>query len=185
MKKQVIITVLALGAILFGTMNAQAQDLGTEISTEVRLILEDVISFKTGSIAHGGQVDFTYSTAADYNSTKTANVPSSLIVTSTKSFEIKAKANGENFTDGTNNIPVDVVTIKPVMGGGTTTMEGTPNDIQLTTTDQTIINNADLGSMLVLDLDYEIPEARSSSSDILGKPAGTYTQTVTYTATAL
>ncbi|MCG2417937.1 peptidoglycan-binding protein LysM, partial [Aequorivita sp. F47161] len=38
---------------------------------------------------------------------------------------------------------------------------------------------------VVLELDYLIPAAKSSSSDILGKPAGTYTQTVTYTATAL
>ncbi|MCX8525528.1 peptidoglycan-binding protein LysM, partial [Chryseobacterium formosus] len=41
------------------------------------------------------------------------------------------------------------------------------------------------GSALTLNLDYMIPAAKSSSSDILGKPAGTYTQTVTYTATAL
>jgi len=33
--------------------------------------------------------------------------------------------------------------------------------------------------------DKTIPTAKSSSSDILGKPAGTYTLTVTHTATAL
>lgn len=182
MKKQVILSVFALGAILFGTINAQAQ-IGPEVTTNVNLILEDVISFETGSVANGGAVDFTYSTPGDYNSTKTANVPTSLIVTSTKSFDIKAKANGENFTDGTNDIPVDVLTIRS-LEGGTTTMNGTHEEIELSTSDQNIISGADFGSELVLELEYEIP-VQKSLDHILGKPAGTYTQTVTYTATAL
>lgn len=181
MKKQVIIAALAFGAFVFGTNNAQAQD---QISTQVNIVLSDVISFESGSIANGGLVAFNYVTAEDYNSTLSVKVPKSLKVTSTKNFDVKVKADGANFTDGTNDIPVDVLTIKPVPGG-TTTMGGTPNDVVLSTTDQTLIGGADLGSNLVLDLEYEIPEAKSSSSDILGKPAGTYTQTVTYTATAL
>ena len=63
-------------------------------------------------------------------------------------------------------------------------MSGTSSDVVLSTTDQMLISGADLGSQVVLELDYNIPATKSSSSDILGKPAGTYTQMVTYTATA-
>lgn len=183
MKKQFIFAALALGAIVFGTNNVLAQTTSPTATTTVNIILNDVISIDKGSVAAGGQVDFNYVTAADYNDGLGAvNVPNSLIVTSTKNFDIKVKAGGANFTHGTNNIPVDVLTIKATSGG---TMAGTKNPIVLSATDQVLVANAPLGSALNLNLDYEIPAAKSSSPDILGKPAGTYTQTVTYTATAL
>ena|SRR5690606_13039410 len=177
MKKQIIIATLALGAILFGTNNAQAQT----ATTAVNIKLSDVISIDEGSVANNGIVDFNYITAQDYNTTKTTTVPSSLIITSTKNFNVTVKAGGASFTDGTNNIPVDVLTIKAAGG----TMHGTQNTVVLSTNDQVLIGNAPLGSALKLNLDYEIPANESSSSKILGKPAGTYTQNVTYTATAL
>jgi len=180
MKKQLIIATLALGAIVFGTNNAQAQN--STATTTVNIILADVISIDNGSVAIGGEVAFNYVTAEDYNTSTTVNVPNSLIVTSTKNFDVKVKADGANFTNGTNVIPVNVLTIKAATGG---TMAGTQNSVVLSTTDQVLIANAPLGSALKLNLDYEIPAAKSSSPDILGKPAGTYTQTVTYTATAL
>lgn len=179
MKNQIILTALALGTFLVAQNQLQAQ-----ATTTVNITLADVISIDESlSSAAGGVVNFSYSTAEHYNSDQTVNVPTSLVVTSTSSFDIDVKANGENFTSGSDNIPVDVLTIQPVTGG-TTTMTGTPSNVELSTTDQKLITGADLGSELVLELDYLIPAAKSSSSDILGKPAGTYTQTVTYTATA-
>ena len=62
---------------------------------------------------------------------------------------------------------------------------GKSTPIILSTTDQVLVGSAALGLKLQLDLDYIIPKAKSSSTDILGKPAGSYTQTVTYTASAL
>lgn len=182
MKKQFIISALVFVAAIFGAQNAMAQSPTT--TTEIQIILADVIAIENDSKAAGGQVDFTYNSVDDYNSTKTANVPNSLIVTSTKSFDINVKANGEHFENGQETIPVNVVTIIPVEGG-TTTMEGTFTPVVLSTSNQKLITGASLGSKLVVDLEYEIPEVKSSSPDILGKTAGTYTQTVTYTATAL
>ena len=182
MKNQIILSTLALAAILFSANNTMAQN--HTASTKVSINLADVISIDKGSAAVGGLVEFNYNTAADYNSTKKSNVPSSLIVTSTKSFDINVKANGANFEKGRDMIPVNVLTIQPVTGG-TTTINGTPSNVVLSTTDQKLISGADLGNDLVLELDYVIPESKSSSSDILGKPSGTYTQSITYTATAL
>lgn len=179
MKKQIIIAALALGVFALGTNNVNAQN--HTATTAANIILVDVISID-GGVAIGGGVDFNFDTAEKYNTGLTVNVPNSLKVTSTKNFDIKVKADGANFTDGTNDIPVGVMTIQVAEGG---TMGGEPTTIVLTTTDQFLVSGADLGSSLTLDLDYIIPAAKSSSSDILGKPAGTYTQNVTYTATAL
>lgn len=183
MKKQIIIAVAALGAFLFGIGNAQAQN--HTATTTINIILADVISIHDGaenSAAIGGQVVLNFETAEHYNEGINAVVPNSLTVTSTTDFHIKVKANGTSFEGaGTESIPVDVMTIQ-VDGG---TMGGIATPVELSTTDQTLVTNAPLGSTLTLDLDYRIPAAKSSSSDILGKPAGTYTQTVTYTATTI
>ena len=181
MKKQIVIATLAFGAILFGTNNVQAQN--TTATTTVNITLNDVISIDAGSTAIGNSVDFNYVTAADYNTDQTITKANSLKVTSTKNFNVKVKAGGANFMNGTNLIPVNVLTIKAATAAGT--MGGTKTPVVLSATDQTLVSNAPLGSALILNLDYIIPAAKSSSSDILGKPAGTYKQTVIYTATAL
>ncbi len=176
------ITILAIATVVFTVNETFAQT--HTATTKISINLTDVISIENGSGAIGGVVEFNYMTAADYNSTKTAHVPASLIVTSTKNFDINVKANGANFEKGIDFIPVNVLTIKPVTGGSKP-MTGTPSNVVLSDTDQKLISGADLGGALVLELDYEIPQARSSSPDMMGKPAGTYIQTVTYTATAL
>ena len=181
MKKLIVITALTIGAMILGTNNVQAQN--TTATTTVNITLNDVISIDAGSTAIGNTVDFNYATAADYNSDQTITKANSLKVTSTKNFNVKVKAGGANFMNGTNLIPVNVLTIKAAAAAGT--MGGTKTAVVLSATDQTLVTNAPLGSALTLNLDYTIPAAKSSSSDILGKPAGTYTQTVTYTATAL
>ena len=181
MIKQIAISALTIGAIIVGTNNVKAQN--TTATTNVNITLNDVISIDAGSTAIGGTVAFNYVTAADYNSDQTVTKANSLKVTSTKNFNVKVKAGGPNFVNGSNSIPVDVLTIKAAEAPGS--MGGTKTAVVLSATDQILVSNAPLGSALTLNLDYTIPAARSSSSDILGKPAGTYTQTVTYTATAL
>ncbi|KPE52758.1 hypothetical protein [Chryseobacterium indologenes] len=181
MTKQIVITALTIGAIILGTHNVLAQN--TTATTTVNITLNDVISIDAGSTAIGGTVAFNYVTAADYNSEKTVAQASALKITSTKVFNVKVKAGGPTFVNGSNSIPVDVLTIKAAAASGT--MGGTKNDVVLSAGEKKLVENAPLGSALTLNLDYIIPAAKSSSSDILGKPAGTYTQTVTYTATAL
>ena len=181
MKNQIIFTALTLGAIILGTNTVQAQS--NTATTAVNIVLNDVISIDAGSVAIGGVVEFNYVTAADYNTDKTATVANSLKVTSTKPFNVNVKAAGLNFSDGTNLIPVDVLTIQgaAVVTGS---MGGSRPVRTLTDANQILVANAPLGSALALDISYTIPATESSSSKILGKPAGTYTQNVTYTATA-
>jgi len=117
MTKQIEIAVLTIGAIILGTNNVHAQN--TTATTTVNITLNDVISIDAGSTAIGNTVDFNYATAADYNSDQTINKANSLKVTSTKNFNVKVKAGGANFMNGTNLIPVNVLTIKAAAASGT------------------------------------------------------------------
>ncbi|MBA5245591.1 peptidoglycan-binding protein LysM [Marnyiella aurantia] len=180
MKKSFAIAALTFGVIVLGTNTVQAQN--TTATTTATITLGDVISIDAGSSAIGGTVAFNYATAADYNSAQTVTQDNAIKVTSTKNFTVNVKAEGANFQNGVNLIPVNVLTIKAATGGN---MAGTQNTVVLSTTNQPLIVNAPLGSARTLNIDYTIPAAKSSSSDILGKPAGVYTQKVIYTATAL
>ena len=184
MKKSFAIAALTIAAIVLGTDNVQAQALTASATTTATITLSDVISIDTGSVASGGTVGFNYASAADYNTAQTVDQASALKVTSTKAFDIKVRAGGTDFKNGSNLIPVSVLTItaKPSATKG---MGGDKAPIVLTENDQKLVTGALLGSALTLDLDYTIPAAKSSSSDILGKPAGKYTQTVIYTASTL
>ncbi|RQP13400.1 MAG: peptidoglycan-binding protein LysM [Chryseobacterium sp.] len=184
MKKQIIIAAATLGTIVFGTTAVKAQTTATSnaATTNVRLILQDVISIDAGSVASGGQVDFNYTNTTDYNTAKNVEVKNSLIVTSSKKFNVNVKAGGIDFVNGDAKIPVSVLQIKATEGG---TMTGTKNPaIKLSTTDQALVSGADLGARRSLNIDYSIA-AKDAQDHLLGKPEGTYTQTVIYTATAL
>lgn len=170
--------ILIFAALFLATTIAHAQ----LVSTAVNINLMDVLSIDAESAANGGTVDFRYETVEDYNSQKTTTIAKSLIVTFSKNFDVKVKANGEYFENGSNLIPINVITIQR---NQSSTLVGKSTPIVLSTKDQVLVGGAALGSKLQLDLDYIIPQSKSSSNDILGKPAGNYTQTVTYTATAL
>ena len=178
MKNQFVIAALALGAFVLGTNTIQAQ---ATASTNVNIILADVISIDAGSVANEGIVNFNYTTSADYNAAKNVTVPSSLIVTSSKNFDVKVKAEGTDFKNGANLIPVNVLDVEAVVGG---TMAGTYKKITLSTTDQLLVSNATLGAKKTLSIDYSISAVKAQTV-LLGKAPGTYTQKVKYTATAL
>ena len=180
--KNFILSSAALFAFaVLGTNSLSAQTTSTsnEATTTVNINLQDVISIDAGSVAAGGVVDFNYTNTTDYNNDKTVGVKNSLVVTSSKAFDVKVKADGENFENGAAVIPVDVLKIKAVEGGS---MTGTKNEITLSTEDQVLVSAADLGARRSLNIDYTIP-AEKAQTVLLGKPEGKYTQTVTYTAT--
>ncbi|MDQ0594539.1 hypothetical protein QFZ37_002908 [Chryseobacterium ginsenosidimutans] len=180
MKKQIVIAVLSLGALAIGTNHVRAQ-YSDHVGTSVNIILADVISIDEGSVASEGTVDFNYVNTTDYNSSKSVTVPNSLVINSSKNFDVKIKSDGANFVSGANTIPVDVLQVKAISGGS---LMGTMNEVTLSTSDQVLVSNASLGSKQALNIAYSI-SAEKASKVLLGKPKGAYTQTVTYTATAL
>lgn len=180
MKTNFVIAILALTATVFGT-KTYAQIDNPQAATTVLISVSDFISIDSRSMAVGGLVAFNYVSGDDYNITKTSNVPNSLIVTSNRNFGILVKADGANFTDGINNIPVNVLGITPADGG---TMLGIPHKLSLSTDNQTLVGISWFGIALRLNLNYEISAAKAASH-ILGRPPGNYIQTVTYTTVPL
>jgi hypothetical protein len=180
MKKQIVITALSLGAITIGTNRVLAQN-SEKVSTSVNIILADVIAMDIGTGASEGAVDFNYGSTKDYNSSKNVTVPNSLVIISSKNFDVKVKSEGTHFVSGANVIPVDILQVKAIPGGS---LVGTLNEVTLSTTDQVLVSNASLGTKQSLNIAYSI-SSENASKVLLGKPQGTYTQKITYTATAL
>lgn len=180
MKRQIFITALSLVAIVLGTNKILAQN-SEQVSTSVNIILADIISMDVGSVASGGAVDFNYVNTADYNSSKNVTVPNSLVIISSKNFDVKVKSEGTHFVSGANVIPVDILQVKAIPGGS---LVGSLNEVTLSTTDQVLVSNASSGGKQSLNIAYSIP-AEKASKVLLGKPQGTYTQKIIYTATAL
>lgn len=180
MKKRIFITTLFMAAAALGTNLVLAQN-SAQVNSSVNIILADVISMDVGTVASGGAVDFNYVNTTDYNSSKNVTVPNSLVIISSKNFDVKVKSQGANFVSGANVIPVDILQVKAIPGGS---LMGTMNEVTLSTTDQILVSNASSGAKQSLNIAYSI-SAEKASNVLLGKPKGTYTQTVTYTATAL
>lgn len=174
-KKQIVFTTISIVALVFGPIAIQAQTSGS-----TGIVLNDVISIDSGA-ALGNAVDFEYRTAQDYNTAKSKTIENNLVVTSSKYFDVKVKANGNNFVNGSNVIPVNILKIKAVGGG---TMVGLFNEITLSTKDQKLVWVAIQGAEKSLNIQYSI-SAENAARVLLGKPAGTYSQTVTYSTTTL
>ncbi|MGG7467377.1 peptidoglycan-binding protein LysM [Chryseobacterium arthrosphaerae] len=180
MKKKIFISALSLGAIVWGTQQVMAQN-SERVSTSVNIILSDVIAMDIGSAASEGAVNFNYANTKDYNSPKNVTVPNSLVIISSKNFDVKVKSEGTHFVSGANLIPVDILQVKAIPGGS---LIGTLNEVTLSANDQVLVSNAGLGTRQSLNIAYSI-SAENASRVLLGKPHGTYTQKITYTATAL
>lgn len=185
MKKQLVFAVINLGAFILGIANIQGQEVNSssvdsnQAHTVVNISLSDIISIDEGSAASQGIVDFNYVTTTDYNSAKNVIVPNSLVITSSKTFDIKVKADAENFISGSNFIPVDVILIKALSNGD---LAGNLKEITLSTADQILIDNEPFGAQKSINIDYSI-SANKASTVLLGTAPGTYTQKITYTAT--
>lgn len=185
MKNHFVMPLVTLTAAFLGSMlKAQTQIYklsdSEPVSTLVNIILSDIISIDEGSVASQGIIDFNYLTTTDYNSAKNILIPNSLVITSSKTFDVKVKANAENFVSGSNFIPVDVISIKALSND---TLVGNLKEVTLSTADQILLDNEPFGAKKSINIDYSI-SAIKASKVLLGTVPGTYTQKITYTATA-
>lgn len=175
MKQKSLNIALAITVLLFGISATRGQT----ATTTVNLVLADVISIDLEATA--SSIAFKYETAEDYTNTKSTTSLKSLIINSSTNFEVKVKADGENFNNGTYNIPVNVLQIKALPEGS---MQGIFSTITLSTSNQKLIISAEKGLRKSVTLEYSI-SAEKAATVLLGKTPGSYTQTVTYTATEI
>ncbi|AZI22316.1 peptidoglycan-binding protein LysM [Chryseobacterium taklimakanense] len=180
MKANVIIRVLCIGVVFLSSLMVRAQHSG-QVSAVVNIVLADVLSIDLGSGTTDAALNFNYLNTSDYNAAKTVTVPNSLVIISSKNFDLKVKSEGADFVNGTDTIPVDVLQIKAVAGGS---LVGTFNEVTLSEADKVLVSNASVGAGQSLNIAYSI-SAEKASKVLLGKARGTYSQKVIYTATAL
>lgn len=180
MHKKISYITSSIGAILFGFITMQGQNVN-ETSATVQLTLIDILSIDNSNSS--GTIDFNFQTSEDYNTGKNITIENNITVSSTTDFDIKVKAEGTHFlnTQNEDRIPVQALQIKAVAGG---TMEGRFSDIILSNEEQMLVSNATLGMQMSLNIQYTI-SAEKSRTVLLGKQPGTYTQRLTYIATAL
>lgn len=144
------------------TMNTSAQVLIDDLS---ELIVQDP------------SVSLAFNTAATYKNGVTTQKPNHIKLSATVPYDVTVKASSNFLTSGTGvQIPVGVITI-----------EGMPSQtgitpVVLSATAQKIISSANPGVDRLLNLQYRVPAAQTPN--LLGKTAGTYSTTVTYTLVA-
>lgn len=184
MKRNIIISIF-ISILLLITFSVKAQIIQSG-TAQLSIKISDVMSIDPSSSIHSESVLFQYKNEGDYNTNQTIVKESYLIITATQTFDVKVKADGPNFIGEGNAagslIPVNVLTLDAT--GNTNLSGATISVINLSTENQNIITAANRGSDKHVTVKYIIPQAKSQSTDILGKPGGNYMQTLTYSVTA-
>jgi hypothetical protein len=130
-----------------------------------------------GEIAvNNTSVNVNFTTPAHYASGASTEMPAHLTVSKTTAYSVTVRANAAVLTSGSNTLPVGILNIGPATGQTGIT------PITLSTTAQKIIDGAAPEIDRSIGLKFSVPA--SQLSQVLNKPAGDYTVTLTYTLIA-
>jgi len=127
-------------------------------------------------IANQQSVNLPFTTTSNYVNGVSTNMPTHLKLSKTTPYNLYVRATSSSFTSGVNSIPLSVLRIGPMAG------QTGVNTVTLSTTAQQLIQNADPVIDRTLNMQYSIPA--SQTSNLLGKPAGTYTANIVYSFVA-
>ena len=170
--------VMLVAPMLTGIQVTTAQQ-SDHVTLNVTLAQVQSISVNSGQKT----VTLAFETASDYQNGVSSPQTDHLNVSSTTSFQVNVKAEGD-LSNGTENIPVNTITITPTVTSGYADAEPggeTLTGTSLSTSDQGIITSATNGTV---ETHYDVEYKASGGDDYINKPAGTYATTVTYTITA-
>ncbi|MGN7785455.1 hypothetical protein ACTJIJ_13085 [Niabella sp. 22666] len=163
-------------------IDLRTRNSGSTVS-DVKTIAFTITTDPLSSIAVQGtpDVNFSYGSLADYQTSKSVNMPNHLLITNNKNYEVYIKSGAANFTRNSiaTSIPASIVQVEN--GTGETVVTGRT----LSTTSQSIITNAGAIINRQLSLKYTIPA--SQTLQFLGKQTGTtpYILNVIYSFTSL
>ncbi|WP_293887303.1 MULTISPECIES: hypothetical protein [unclassified Sphingobacterium] len=138
--------------------------------------LNIVVSDLGEIIANQQSVNLPFTTTSNYINGVSTNMATHLKLSKTTPYNLYVRATSSSFTSGVNSIPLSVLRIGPMAG------QTGVNTVTLSTTAQQLIQNADPIIDRTLDMQYSIPA--SQTSNLLGKPAGTYTANIVYSFVA-
>ncbi len=176
MKKLLQLGFVAIAAIMVTAYSSKAQ---TTANVTLNCVLSNISSITIGSSFQ--TTTLTYATANDYNNGVTVNQTGALTAVSNQAYSVTVYAS-QDLKNGSNSIPVADVTITPSFTGTNSAITcsakalatGSGNAVKVIASTAGTVSQA-------YNLQYST--ANASPSDFLGKPAGTYTSTLTYTIT--
>lgn len=161
-----IATLLLMKQLTFAQVESNAVTLTVDLTASVLSL----------SLGASPDVEFKYTTAADYTATKTVSKTAHLSVVSNRNYSIAVKATAFTATSGTLPLSTVSVTVDPLTLNG-----GTATPVSLSTTNATLLTGGTPSNSAVFNISYAI----SSPSSLLTLPRELYTSSVTYTATHL
>lgn len=138
--------------------------------------LEIVVSDLGELVANQQAVDLAFSTADHYKNGVSKDMPAHLKLSKTTPYNLYVRATSENFSSGTNTIPLNVMRIGPMAG------ETGINTITLSTTAQQLIQSANPVIDRNLNIQYRIPA--NETHQLLNKPAGNYSTSIIFSFVA-
>jgi hypothetical protein len=176
MKRFLQMGFVVIAAMMVTAYSSKAQTTGT---VTLNCVLNNVTSITIGSSFQTATL--TYTTAADYTNGVTTSQTGALTAISNQAYSVKVYAS-QDLTYNTNTIPVADVTVTPSFTGTNSAITCTAKALPKTSATQvTIISSTAGTTSQAYNLAYSTVGA--PSSDFLGKPAGTYASTLTYTIT--
>jgi hypothetical protein len=178
MKKRNLLKLLVAFLGITGmAFNAKAQ-------STANVTLDVVINNVTSLTIQGADqtATLTYSTQSDFANGVTTTQPAAMTAVSNQPYSVTVYASGNLLNGASNTIPVDDVTVTP-----------TPSTTDASATCLAVAIPVSAGSALPIihssagtttqNFDLAYTTAGAPITDFLGKPAGTYTTTLTYTIT--
>lgn len=119
-------------------------------------------------------VSLAFNTSSNYKLGVSKNVPAQLTVSSTLPYNVTVRANTSTFVNGTNNLPLNLMTISGVNPADNIT------PLNLSTNPQNLISGASPVIARTYDLKYTV----APNSNLLSHAAGTYATTIVFTYVA-
>jgi hypothetical protein len=172
-KISLVIAIILVGFIYSSKLSAQAS-----ASSTVNIVLANVSSIKVN--AAQTSVALNFSNADDYNNGVSLAQVQHLEVTCTGGYQVTVKASGPTMINGASTIPVSTITLTPSISSGSTDAGAAFTPVSLSATPQNMITTPNGATKIYYDLRYKA----SGGPQYIGKAAGTYTTTITFTIVA-
>lgn len=172
-----LLTVILLGVSLNQAVAQNSATVNINLSVQQSIIVD--VASRTVNIDIDQPEDYV-------NGKASTPINNHLQVVSSGGFTISATALG-NFMNGADNIPLSALTITPGIGSSTVALIGelsTPATAMVATVAKTIITSTGGSADAKFPINYGI-SAGTGGVNLINKPEGTYTTTITYTIAAL
>lgn len=177
MKKLLLLSAAILAVLTLFNVKANAQTpLSATATVPLKIVLSDAIAI---TMKAADDVEFDYTTAADYQGSKTVGKTGHFTVVSNRAYKVAVKALA--FTPATSGnstvVPLNIIQVSV----GTSPTAGTFNTATLGTADQALVTTSPATIAASYNINYTIPTAAA----LVGITKDTYATVVTYTATQL